>query len=42
MKVLSKIRGDHDKNDQKLNNIDYIFKQKESNDFSIIQGCRRN
>ena len=26
-----------DKNDQKLNNIDYIFKQKESNDFSIIQ-----
>ncbi len=26
-----------DKNDQKLNNIDYIFEQKESNDFSIIQ-----
>ena len=25
------------KNEQKLNNIDYIFKQKESNDFSIIQ-----
>jgi hypothetical protein len=26
-----------DKNDQKLNNIDHIFEQKESNDFSIIQ-----